>query len=75
MGIFSRREKVKRAVLIGCQYPGTEDELLGCTNDVNMLADMLEEVYGFDPDNITFLVDYDTGKNAFTKATGANIRV
>ncbi|CAH8330183.1 unnamed protein product [Eruca vesicaria subsp. sativa] len=62
---------VKRAVLIGINYPGTEDELLGCVNDVKRMHKSLVELYGFLEENIVELIDTDTSK---PQPTGKNIR-
>ncbi|KAI9161148.1 hypothetical protein LWI28_014907 [Acer negundo] len=61
----------KKAVLIGCNYPGTKAELKGCINDVNKMHACLLERYGFSEDNITVLIDTD---RSCTQPTGRNIR-
>ncbi|WOL15177.1 hypothetical protein Cni_G23958 [Canna indica] len=61
----------KKAVLVGCNYPGTKAELRGCINDVKRMRRCLVERYGFADDNITILIDTD---DSYTKPTGANIR-
>ncbi|KAJ6853323.1 metacaspase-4-like [Iris pallida] len=60
----------KRAVLIGCNYPGTEDELEGCVNDVQRVRRCLVELFGFDERDIEVLIDTD---GSYTQPTGANI--
>ncbi|KAL0725758.1 hypothetical protein Bca4012_040357 [Brassica carinata] len=62
---------VKKAVLIGINYPGTEGELLGCINDVKRMHKSLVELYGFSEENIVELIDTDESK---TQPTGKNIR-
>lgn len=62
---------VKKAVLIGINYPGTEGELLGCINDVKRMHKSLVELYGFLEENIVEMIDTDTSKN---QPTGKNIR-
>ncbi|KAJ0231801.1 hypothetical protein HA466_0296580 [Hirschfeldia incana] len=62
---------VKKAVLIGINYPGTEGELLGCINDVKRMHKSLVELYGFSEENIVEMIDTDTSK---TQPTGKNIR-
>lgn len=62
---------VKKAVLIGINYPGTEGELLGCINDVKQTHKSLVELFGFSEENITELIDTDKSK---TQPTGKNIR-
>ncbi|WZZ07340.1 hypothetical protein YC2023_093261 [Brassica napus] len=62
---------VKKAVLIGINYPGTEGELVGCINDVKRMHKSLVELYGFSEENIVELIDTDESK---TQPTGKNIR-
>ncbi|KAG5381278.1 hypothetical protein BRARA_G03652 [Brassica rapa] len=62
---------VKKAVLIGINYPGTEGELLGCINDVKRMHKSLVELYGFSEENIVELIDTDESQ---TQPTGKNIR-
>ena len=47
----------KRALLVGCNYPGTRAELRGCVNDVWMMHKVLVEVKGFDPASIRVMID------------------
>ncbi|KAH7565842.1 hypothetical protein ACOSP7_027815 [Xanthoceras sorbifolium] len=61
----------KKAVLIGCNYPGTKAELKGCINDVKRMHRCLVDRYGFSEDNITVLIDTDS---SYTQPTGRNIR-
>jgi len=37
----------KKALLIGCNYRGTDNELIGCINDVSNIQKMLKTSYGF----------------------------
>ena len=37
----------KKALLVGCNYRGTENELIGCINDVNNIQNKLKSTYGF----------------------------
>ncbi|CAN8258137.1 unnamed protein product [Cochlearia groenlandica] len=62
---------VKKAVLIGINYPGTEGELRGCVNDVKRMHKCLVDRFGFSEDNINELIDTDMSK---TQPTGKNIR-
>ncbi|CAA7018691.1 unnamed protein product [Microthlaspi erraticum] len=62
---------VKKAVLIGINYIGTEGELLGCVNDVKRTHKSLVELFGFSEENITELIDTDLSE---TQPTGKNIR-
>ncbi|CAN0901878.1 AMC4 [Linum grandiflorum] len=61
----------KKAVLIGCNYPGTKAELKGCVNDVHRMQRCLVDRYGFSPDDITVLIDTDS---SCIQPTGKNIR-
>ncbi|XP_057765222.1 metacaspase-4 [Salvia miltiorrhiza] len=61
----------KKAVLIGCNYPGTKAELKGCINDVRRMHDCLIDRYGFSEDDITVLIDTD---DSYKQPTGHNIR-
>lgn len=61
----------KKAVLIGCNYPGTKAELKGCVNDVRRMHRCLVDRYGFKESDIKILIDTDP---ASTQPTGANIR-
>ncbi|KAG8385948.1 hypothetical protein BUALT_Bualt03G0098300 [Buddleja alternifolia] len=61
----------KKAVLIGCNYPGTKAELKGCINDVRRMYACLLERYGFSEEDITVMIDTD---DSCTQPTGRNIR-
>lgn len=61
----------KKALLVGCNYPGTKAELAGCVNDAFMIKKMLMEHKGFQEEDITMLVDTD---DQYMSPTGANIR-
>ncbi|GER33847.1 metacaspase [Striga asiatica] len=61
----------RRAVLIGCNYPGTKAELRDCINDVRRMYACLVDRYGFSEDDITVLIDSD---DSYTQPTGHNIR-
>lgn len=61
----------KKALLIGCNYPGTKAELKGCINDVRRMYRCLVDRYGFSEDDITVLIDTD---DSYTQPTGKNIR-
>lgn len=63
--------KAKRlAVLVGCNYPNTKNELHGCHNDVLAMRDVLISRFRFDPNNIELLTDK-PGSSVIP--TGANI--
>lgn len=59
----------RRAILIGCNYPGTNAELRGCVNDVFNMKRLLEEYFSFA--NFTILIDND---NSYERPTGQNIK-
>ncbi|CAM6026458.1 unnamed protein product [Sphagnum balticum] len=61
----------KRALLVGCNYPGTQCELKGCVNDVDRMRVLLVQRFGFRNDEILQLVDDDPSSR---QPTGANIR-
>ncbi|MCO5569035.1 hypothetical protein L7F22_022741 [Adiantum nelumboides] len=61
----------KKAVMVGCNYPGTKAELHGCINDVRRMHKSLIERFGFDEQDITMLIDTDSD---YTQPTGANIK-
>ncbi|KAA0065336.1 hypothetical protein IC582_026019 [Cucumis melo] len=61
----------KKAILIGCNYPGTKAELRGCINDVKRMHQCLIERYGFSEDDIEILIDTD---ESYIQPTGKNIR-
>ena len=56
----------KNALLIGCNYVGTNNELYGCINDVANIQNKLKTQYGFN--NILIMTD-----NTSKKPTKANI--
>ncbi|XP_015891676.3 metacaspase-5 [Ziziphus jujuba] len=60
----------KKALLIGCNYPGTTVELKGCVNDVNQIKKCLVVRFGFSDEDITVLIDTD---DSYTQPTGKNI--
>lgn len=63
----------KKAVLIGCNYPGTKAELKGCVNDVRRMYAALVERFDFTESDITVLIDTDDSYS-YTRPTGRNIR-
>jgi len=49
-GIEQLKQKYKinkKALLIGCNYRGTDNELIGCINDVSNIQKLLKTSYGF----------------------------
>ncbi|MCL7050068.1 hypothetical protein MKW94_021472 [Papaver nudicaule] len=63
--------KKKLAVLVGCNYPNTRNELHGCINDVLSMKDVLVNKLGFEPSNIELLTD---APGSSVMPTGANIK-
>lgn len=61
----------KRALLVGCNYPGTKVRLSGCANDVKRMHKTLVTRFGFAESDILQLLD--TNPNG-VQPTGANIR-
>ena len=59
---------VKRALLVGCNYTGSQYQLSGCINDINNLKSRITASYGFLEENITILTD-----KTPVKPTKANI--
>ncbi|KAL8172225.1 hypothetical protein V2J09_024029 [Rumex salicifolius] len=61
----------RTALLVGCNYANTENELHGCINDVLAIQETLKEQFGFDSDQIELLTD---APDSTVKPTGANIK-
>jgi hypothetical protein len=61
----------KRALLVGCNYPGTKCELHGCANDVRRVKELLLERFGFHEDDVLVMLDSDPN---LPQPTGKNIR-
>ncbi|KAG0622878.1 hypothetical protein M758_3G130900 [Ceratodon purpureus] len=61
----------KKALLVGCNYPGTKVELHGCANDAKRMYKTLISRFGFDESDILVLLDTD---ESGMQPTGANIR-
>eukprot|EP00252_Welwitschia_mirabilis_P004692 TRINITY_DN14992_c0_g1_i1.p1 TRINITY_DN14992_c0_g1~~TRINITY_DN14992_c0_g1_i1.p1 ORF type:complete len:348 (-),score=21.15 TRINITY_DN14992_c0_g1_i1:84-1085(-) len=62
------------AVLAGCNYPDTQNELYGCVNDVLRMKDTLLSRFGFLEKDIRVLVDVGTVESDEScKPTGHNI--
>lgn len=59
------------AVLVGCNYPNTKNELHGCINDVLAMRDVIINRFGFDPNHIELLTD---APGSSVMPTGANIK-
>ncbi|KAK1281412.1 Metacaspase-9 [Acorus gramineus] len=63
--------KKRLAVLVGCNYPNTPNELHGCINDVRTMREVLIHRFGFEPVDVEVLTD-EPGSRAMP--TGSNIR-
>ncbi|CAK7340323.1 unnamed protein product [Dovyalis caffra] len=63
--------KKRMAVLVGCNYPNTRNELHGCINDVLAMKEMLVKRFGFDLSNVQLLTD---AAGSVILPTGANIK-
>ncbi|KAK4481814.1 hypothetical protein RD792_012725 [Penstemon davidsonii] len=61
----------KMALLVGCNYPNTPNELHGCHNDVLAMCEVLIAQFGFNPNCIELLTDK---PGSLTLPTGANIK-
>ncbi|CAH8379835.1 unnamed protein product [Eruca vesicaria subsp. sativa] len=66
-GVVNRR----LAVLVGCNYPNTRNELHGCVNDVLAMKETLITRFGFKQEDMEVLTDEPESK---LKPTGANIK-
>eukprot|EP01023_Acetabularia_acetabulum_P068888 TRINITY_DN9846_c0_g2_i5.p1 TRINITY_DN9846_c0_g2~~TRINITY_DN9846_c0_g2_i5.p1 ORF type:complete len:290 (+),score=75.70 TRINITY_DN9846_c0_g2_i5:196-1065(+) len=62
---------MRRALLVGCNYPGTNNSLRGCVNDVKNMKSLLMEDFGFEEDNFTVLIDTD---DSYEQPTGGHIK-
>ena len=58
---------MKKALLVGINYIGTNAQLAGCINDVYHMQDVLKQVYGFE--DITILEDGEMATELPTKDT------
>ena len=54
--------KVKKALMIGINYTGTDSQLNGCINDIHNVSSLLTSKYAFKPENITKITDETTDK-------------
>lgn len=63
---------MKKALLVGINnYPGIENDLRGCLNDVTNVRDILVKHYGFDPAGIRTLADSRATRAAIMDALAA----
>lgn len=60
---------MKKALLIGCTYKGTDAQLNGTLNDVIRMHNCLTTKYGFQSEDIKMLIEYD----GYTQPTSNNI--
>eukprot|EP00051_Salpingoeca_urceolata_P025125 m.446114 g.446114 ORF g.446114 m.446114 type:complete len:394 (+) comp20307_c4_seq3:1732-2913(+) len=61
----------KKALLVGCNYPGTNAALRGCVNDVFSMKKLLVQHKGFPESNITLMIDTDS---RYERPTGAAVK-
>ncbi len=52
----------RRALMIGINYIGTESQLSGCHDDVFNMKEYIQDVHGFEDQNITVLIDDEQGE-------------
>ncbi|KAA8490741.1 Metacaspase-7 [Porphyridium purpureum] len=65
----------KRAVLVACNYPGTNAELKGCISDAKIHKSILIEKKGFKESDIKVLIDdEDSELTSYAPPTGENIK-
>ena len=62
----------RRALLVGCNYPGSSAELKGCVNDCTSMQQLLQAHFGFEPDNVELMLDTDSSTHS---PTGKNVKV
>ncbi|CAD6258210.1 unnamed protein product [Miscanthus lutarioriparius] len=63
------------AILVGCNYAGTENELQGCINDAQAIRAVLLDRFGFAPADVTVLTDDDHHESgAGVLPTGATVK-
>ena len=59
----------KKALLVGINdYPGTQNDLFGCVNDITNVYDVLVKYFGFAPSDMTLLSDARARKAAILEA-------
>ncbi len=58
---------MKKALLIGINYIGTDDQLNGCINDINNVYTMLTTFFNYEPKNIVCLAENLDQRNFPTK--------
>jgi len=61
---------MKRALVVGCNYKGSDYELNGCINDGKHVLQLLTTQYGYKMENIVFLSD---DQEPAKKPTRANL--
>lgn len=61
----------RKALLIGCNYSGTQNALNGCINDVHNVKNFIIRGYGYKEDDIVVLTDDQSAANR--RPTKANI--
>ncbi|KAL6532843.1 hypothetical protein OROGR_013803 [Orobanche gracilis] len=61
----------KMALIVGCNYPNTPNELHGCHNDALAMREVLITRFCFDPEHVGLLIDE---PDSSIMPTGANIK-
>lgn len=65
---YDSTTSVRRALLVGCNYKGTDAPLNGCVNDTKRWSKLLVDCFDFSEDNITILTDeHASGPNRASK--------
>ncbi|KDP45463.1 hypothetical protein JCGZ_09712 [Jatropha curcas] len=62
------------AVLVGCNYPNSRNELHGCINDVVAMRELLVKRFRFESTHIQLLVDSTVAGLSSVMPTGINIK-
>ncbi|KAL9257835.1 Metacaspase-9-like protein [Drosera capensis] len=65
------RGKKRMAVLVGCNYLNTQNELQGCINDVHAMWKLITQKFRFHPSHVQVLTDEPGSR---VKPTGVNIK-
>ncbi|KAJ3269590.1 Ca(2+)-dependent cysteine protease [Terramyces sp. JEL0728] len=63
----------KKALLIGINYIGTQNQLAGCINDVHTMTDFLSKYWGFSTDSADMVILTDDNPNPMFRPTRQNM--
>ena len=61
----------RRALLVGCNYPGSPHQLSGCANDAASIRALLCDLFDYKTEDISVMIDTDSQT---PRPTGANIK-